>query len=495
MPTVTKAANASPVIDSPGFTNPANAFSTAGDNVYATIPLSKNGSATTGNLGSMSFPGFTAAEIPDNATITAVRIVFEWAISASVTGMGIAAAVNKVWAGVIDSQTTKTTVTEEALTLNPSTLPTPANVRSDDWIRCRYRAWKGNTNTASDLRLDFVRIEVDFTVPASSPGTGTQPAILSVGASQLAGTATGRGRGVASLQSIVASALVASPKAAASVTAGLVGAAATTLAPSPQGKALVTAGVLTVPAFILDHAARGSADATVDLLVVVSSPLDAQPTGGAETEADFIAAGLSVLEPDAMGAGETLADLLSFESQPYDPTVTGAALAQAGLLGAGFSILTPSVGGGQQGVANADLVGISLSPLEVALRAGAAVEAELLQAGWTAYDATVGGAQAATAQAALLTLGTVLNGHVATGEAVGLAGVVGILSEALDASASGAGVADAPAISVTVTVLPVAVGQPDAVLFVGEASATPSLNARQTISLSLRGRTTVEVSS
>lgn len=240
MPTVTKAANASPVIDSPGFTNPGNAFATAGDNVYATLPALKNSNSGAGNLGSMSLPGVSAAEIPDGSAISAVRLVLEWGISASVTGIGVGAAVNKVWAGVIDAQTTKTTTTEAALTLQPSTLPTLADIRSDDWVRVRFRAWKGNTNTASNLNVDFVRVELDYTTPPpAKSGTG------SAGQSS-SPTASGQKKSSGTASAAASSTLIVGARrgAAGSGTAGLTSATAGIGVKAARGIGALSQGAL-----------------------------------------------------------------------------------------------------------------------------------------------------------------------------------------------------------------------------------------------------------
>ena len=158
MPTVTKAANAHTVVAT-GWTNPSNAFATTGDNVYATTASTSKNITLSGDFG---FPDFTSSDIPDGATIDAVRAVGEWGFSSAVTGatLGCQPRVN---GGNSGSEVTKTTTTEAAFTATFGTV-TLADLRAASTdIKARVRSSRGNTTTACTFRLDFIKLEVDYT--------------------------------------------------------------------------------------------------------------------------------------------------------------------------------------------------------------------------------------------------------------------------------------------------------------------------------------------
>lgn len=162
MATAVRAADRHTVV-STGWTNPSNAYSTTGDNVYATAVPAKNGTIT----GDFGFAAFTDAEIPVGATITAVRLVVEANLSAVVTGgvFGIKGRNNAVDDGA--AEVTKTTAAEEQKTFTFSSVPSITDLKTAGRITCRARAAKGNTSSALTENVDFVKIEVDYTVPSS----------------------------------------------------------------------------------------------------------------------------------------------------------------------------------------------------------------------------------------------------------------------------------------------------------------------------------------
>lgn len=162
MATVTKASDRHTAVTT-GWTNPGNAFAATGDNVYATALPGKSATVN----GDIGFPALSDAELPIGATITAVRLVCEANLSASVTGglFGVKGRNNGVDDGA--AEVTKTTTAEAQVTFAFATLPTEADLKTAGRIRARCRGTKGNTNTALTVNLDFVRLEVDYTLPAS----------------------------------------------------------------------------------------------------------------------------------------------------------------------------------------------------------------------------------------------------------------------------------------------------------------------------------------
>lgn len=162
MPTVTRAANAHTVVTT-GWTNPSNAFATSGDNVYATAAPGKNATVS----GDYGFADFTSSDIPDGATIDAVRIVSEVNLSAVVTG-GVYGCQPRVSGANSGTEATKTTTTEEQVTATFGSV-TLSDLRSASTvIKARCRGSKGNTTSALTVSLDFVRIEVDYSTPVTA---------------------------------------------------------------------------------------------------------------------------------------------------------------------------------------------------------------------------------------------------------------------------------------------------------------------------------------
>ena len=148
----------------------SNAFSTTGDDVYATGTPSKNGSVT----GDFSFADFTSSDIPDSSTINSVTFTIEWALTAAVNGGQIQAR-PLIGISPAGSFVTKTSTTEAQDSV-PCDLTTPSlsDLRSaSTQIRFTVTVSKGNTNSAMTGRIDFISMTVDYTAPSSG---GDEPA-------------------------------------------------------------------------------------------------------------------------------------------------------------------------------------------------------------------------------------------------------------------------------------------------------------------------------
>ncbi|MDP9145914.1 MAG: hypothetical protein M3N43_14695 [Actinomycetota bacterium] len=159
MATLTKLASSNTTVSGTAFTNPTNAY--ADDTSYATLASStKNVTVGTHDWG---FAGITTGEIPDGATISAVRIVSELGLTAIGTGfvMGLLPVENNVSAG---TEQTKTTVGLGVLTATLTTPTTLANLRTAGWVEGRIRYTRGNSTSASTAQVDYLRLEVDYTI-------------------------------------------------------------------------------------------------------------------------------------------------------------------------------------------------------------------------------------------------------------------------------------------------------------------------------------------
>jgi collagen type VII alpha len=179
--TSTKAANAHTVVAT-GWTNPTNAYSLTGDNVYAVTTSTAKNTTISGDFG---FPNFASGDIPDGSTINSVTIKGEWGFTAAITGatLGCQPRLDGANAG---TEVTKTTTTEAAFSA-PMTGVTLADLRAASTdIKARMRSSRGNTTNASEFRIDFLTLEVDYTAapdPISGSGgvTITKPTLATTG--------------------------------------------------------------------------------------------------------------------------------------------------------------------------------------------------------------------------------------------------------------------------------------------------------------------------
>lgn len=157
--TLTVPANAHTPVTT-GWTNPSNAFAATGDDTYATVTSAKN----TTRDGDFGFADITSAQIPDGATIVAVRVVCEWGMTALVTG-GTLGCQPRISGANSGTEATKTTTVEEQTTATFGTV-TLADLRAASTVvTARVRCTKGSTNAAMTGNLDFVRLEIDYVDP------------------------------------------------------------------------------------------------------------------------------------------------------------------------------------------------------------------------------------------------------------------------------------------------------------------------------------------
>lgn len=172
MATQTQAADRHTTVTT-GWTNPTNAYATTGDNVYATAAPAKN-STVNGDF------GFPSLGLPAGATINAVRLVVEWGMTAAVTGgtLGVQGRNNNV--ADTAAEVTQTTTTEAQSTFTFGTKPSVTDLNTAGRVVARVRCTKGNSNTAMTGNLDFVRLEVDYSVTTAQSLSATATAVPAV---------------------------------------------------------------------------------------------------------------------------------------------------------------------------------------------------------------------------------------------------------------------------------------------------------------------------
>lgn len=169
MPTVTKAASSHTTVTT-GWTNPSNAFSTTGDNTYATAAPGKNATIN----GDFFFPNFTTGDIPDGSVINSWTITVEWGMTAAVTGGTLGTQMRNNGTN-LGTEITQTSTTEVQATQTGTTGISLSDLRSaSTLLAARTRCSKGNTTNAMTGNLDFVSLTIDYTPPIIPPKTQTK---------------------------------------------------------------------------------------------------------------------------------------------------------------------------------------------------------------------------------------------------------------------------------------------------------------------------------
>lgn len=165
MATATKAANSHTVVTT-GWTSPTNAYSTTGDNVYATAAPGKNATVN-GDFGFATFTEFTSS-----ALINSVTATVEWKLSVTTSAtLGVQLYNN---GSAVGSETTYSSTTEAQSTQVATSGITAADILNG-LVKARVRDTRGNSNTAHTGSLDFVSLTVNYT-PATTytdSGSGT----------------------------------------------------------------------------------------------------------------------------------------------------------------------------------------------------------------------------------------------------------------------------------------------------------------------------------
>lgn len=158
MAVVTKFPTTNAAYSGAGLTNPNNAH--ADDGVYATCAPAKNG-ALGQKYGTFGFD----ASIPSGATISAVKIIYEYKVS---TTSSVATARTKAIIGGVDQanhdDTTEPT-TDTVLTIDITADRTwNRNDLLDGTFEAVLEGRRGNSNTAVTFSFDYVKVEVTYAV-------------------------------------------------------------------------------------------------------------------------------------------------------------------------------------------------------------------------------------------------------------------------------------------------------------------------------------------
>lgn len=177
MATITKAASAHTAITT-GYTNPTNAFTD--DSVYATAAPGKNAEISA----YWGFPAFTSLEIPDGSVINSVKVAHQFKCS---TTSSVATEYCQLFLGTTAVGTEQSNAAEPAADTELAHTVTSgvavSDLRTADYLRCRTRSARGNSNTAVTFSLDYIYVTVDYTAPQTLAGNNcTQDETSSTGA-------------------------------------------------------------------------------------------------------------------------------------------------------------------------------------------------------------------------------------------------------------------------------------------------------------------------
>ena len=353
-------------------------------------------------------------------------------------------------------------------------------------------------NQYVDLDVDEVSIDLDPST--GTPGDATA-SLVSVSASPLASTATGKGSATAGLASVSASALSATGSGQGSAICGLAQITLTPLAATASGGTSIpgnaTANLVTISLSALTATATGSAVASANLHTISFAPQTASASGAAAQAVALQSVAVSALAPSATGAATAGAALPAVGVSALAATASGAAVANANLVVVSVTALAASATGGASipGTADTNLVTLSLSPitaaswgdasaqvstpvltltpLSVAPTGAGTAQANLVVISLSALSATASGGAGAVAPTNLVSLTVTPLPATATGKANATAGLVGVTVQPLISSASGggAGAANTGLVSLSITALSATAH--------GAASAQPGLGSAQ----------------
>ena len=160
MPVVTNFPTANEV-ESTGWTDPNNAH--ADDGAYATTAPAKNNGKSTRWL-TFEFD----SNVPSGATINSVKIIYEYKVSttSSIATMRVRAVVGGVNEEDHDDTSEPTTDTQKTVDITADRTWTRDNLLNANF-KVTGDGRRGNSNTAVTLSLDYVKVEVNYTEPAT----------------------------------------------------------------------------------------------------------------------------------------------------------------------------------------------------------------------------------------------------------------------------------------------------------------------------------------
>lgn len=157
MSVVTKGASSATAVQT-GWTNPANAEASTGNNVYATAAPAKNGTVSSDFGFAFTLADFGASDVA-NVAIDQLVVTCEWKVSTTTAAtLGVQL---RNGATALGTETTFSSTTE-----TDSTQTVTSGVTASDLINgnvvARVRDTRANSNTSHTGSLDFVKLDVTY---------------------------------------------------------------------------------------------------------------------------------------------------------------------------------------------------------------------------------------------------------------------------------------------------------------------------------------------
>ena len=162
MAVITNFPTANTAYSGAGLTNPNNGH--ADDGVYATCAPAKNGA-----LGQKYQTFGFDSNLPSDATVTAVKIIYEYKVSttASIATARTKAIISAVEEENHDDTTEPTTDTVKTIDITADRTWTRANLLNAAF-EVVLEGRRGNNNTAVTFSFDYVKVEVTYTQPVTN---------------------------------------------------------------------------------------------------------------------------------------------------------------------------------------------------------------------------------------------------------------------------------------------------------------------------------------
>src|SRR3990167_390519 len=165
MAVITNFPTANTAYSGAGLTNPNNGH--ADDGVYATCAPAKNGA-----LGQKYQTFGFDSNLPSDATVTKVKIIYEYKVSttASIATARTKAIISAVEEENHDDTSEPTTDTVKTIDITADRTWTRANLLNAAF-EVVLEGRRGNSNTAVTFSFDYVKVEVTYTQPVTTPQT------------------------------------------------------------------------------------------------------------------------------------------------------------------------------------------------------------------------------------------------------------------------------------------------------------------------------------
>lgn len=190
MSVVTKAASSATVVTT-GWTSPSNAFQTTGDNVYATAAPAKNATVNSDFGFAFALSDFVGASQASDVSISQIVVTCEWKVSTTTAATLGVQLRNQGTGTALGTETTFSSTTESDSIQTITSGVTAADLIAGN-LAARVRDTRGNSNTAHTGSLDFVKVDVTYSIAVTHTDSGLGTIALSGSFSQSSSTVDSR---------------------------------------------------------------------------------------------------------------------------------------------------------------------------------------------------------------------------------------------------------------------------------------------------------------